>query len=107
MQDWNLEYIVSKLAGVAGALVSVRFLSGSLASRLVMALGGATFSLYAAEYVSAKLSLPEGLAGFLLGLFGMSILSRIWEAIEKGKLDKFIPWVRNADLPTKPPKDTK
>lgn len=87
MQFGDLEAWVSKLAGVAGALVSVRFLSGPLPARLIMALGGAVFSYYAAEYVSAKTSLPEGLAGFLLGLFGMSFLSRIWEWFQTVKFD--------------------
>jgi hypothetical protein len=83
VMNWDdAQSVAGKLAGVMGALVSMRFLKGPVVSRLVMAAGGALFSWYAAEYVSSRTSLPEGLAGFLLGLFGMSILSRIWDWIQ-------------------------
>jgi hypothetical protein len=86
----DVQSIVTKLAGVLGALVSLRFLSGPLASRLIMAVGGALFSFFGTDYVSSKLSIPEGLAGFLLGLFGMSILSRIWEWLQTTSLSGFL-----------------
>jgi hypothetical protein len=89
--QWDeIQSIATKCAGVAGALVSMRFLSGSVPSRLVMALGGAVFSFFGTDFVSSKLSLPEGLAGFLLGLFGMSILSRAWEWLQTTSLSGFL-----------------
>lgn len=80
MTSWDdVEMWASRLAGVAGALVSMRFLNGTVFERLLMAVGGAFFSFYAAPWAANRLSLPEGLCGFLLGLFGMSILARLWE----------------------------
>jgi hypothetical protein len=73
---------IQRLAGVAGALTSIRFVSGSLFERVLMVIGGAFFSLYATEWVAQWLSLPHGLTGFLLGLFGMSVLSRVWEWVQ-------------------------
>lgn len=75
---------VSKLiAGVAGAFVSLRFVQGSLLERGTMASGGAVMSYYATTPVHAWLGMVngEGLVGFLIGLFGMAIISKVYEAI--------------------------
>jgi hypothetical protein len=90
LQWEEIQGIATKCAGVAGALVSMRFLSGSIVSRLVMAAGGAIFSFFGTDFVAGKLSLPEGLAGFLLGLFGMSILSRAWEWVQTSSFSGFL-----------------
>jgi len=91
MFNWDdFQTGAGRVAGVAGALVSMRFIAGSIAERLVMAAGGALFSFFASEYVAHKLAIPEGLAGFLLGLFGMSILSRIWDWVQTVSIDGFI-----------------
>ena len=92
-----IEQVIGKLAGVAGAFVSMHFLKGTIVEKLTMAFGGAAFSYFAADYVAAKTSLPEGLAGFLLGLFGMSILSRLWEWLQTTQFDftgMFKSWIR-------------
>lgn len=82
MDHINIDILAGKLAGLAGAVVSMRFLQGSWPSRISMAIGGALFSYYAAPFLAKFTGLPEGLAGFLLGLFGMAVASRIWEGIE-------------------------
>lgn len=73
---------LAKLAGVAGAALSMRFVAGTWQERLTMAVGGAVVSYYAAPWVSAKIGLPEGLSGFLLGLMGMAVISKAYEAIQ-------------------------
>lgn len=76
---------VAKLAsGVAGALVSMRFLPGTWPERLTMGAGGATLSYFATAPLAGWLSTPraEGLVGFLVGLFGMALMSKIFEVIE-------------------------
>lgn len=88
MVTWEgLESIAAKLAGIAGALVSMRFLKGTVVEKLTMAAGGAVFSFFAADFVATKTSVPPGLSGFLLGLFGMSILSRAWEWFQSTTID--------------------
>jgi hypothetical protein len=101
----EIREVILHLAGVAGALTSMRFVSGTLFERVLMVIGGAFFAFYATEWVAQWLSLPEGLTGFLLGLFGMSVLSRVWEWVQStnavsGFLDA---WLRRGK-PT-PPKD--
>lgn len=78
----NLDTVAVKLAGVAGALVSMRFLQGSWPARLSMAASGALISYYAAPHLSTQLGIPEGLTGFLVGFFGMAVVSRAWEAVQ-------------------------
>ena len=72
----------AKLAGVVGAALSLRFVAGTWPERVTMAIGGAVVSYYAAPWVSNGLGIPEGLSGFLLGLFGMAVISKVWEAIQ-------------------------
>jgi hypothetical protein len=78
----NFDAWAAKLAGVAGAIVSVRFLQGTWPERLFTALAGAVLSYFATPFLSERIGLPEGLTGFLLGLFGMAVMSRAWEWIQ-------------------------
>lgn len=76
---------VAKLAsGVAGALVSMRFLQGTWPEKITMAIGGSALSYFAstpvAEWLSAQRA--EGLVGFLIGLFGMALVSKGYEVIQ-------------------------
>ena len=73
---------LTKLAGVVGACASLAFLKGPWSERVIMAVGGAVVSYYAAPWMAAKTSLPEGLSGFLLGLFGMAVCARVWDTIQ-------------------------
>lgn len=77
-----LDAVMTKLAGVAGALVSLKFINGTWPERLVMAAGGSLLSIYATPWAAVKTGLPEGLCGFLFGLFGMAICAKIWESIQ-------------------------
>jgi hypothetical protein len=74
----DIDILAAKFSGVAGAFVSMRFLSGSFKERITSAIGGAIASYYSAPWLALKLAIPEGLSGFLVGLFGMAVCSRIW-----------------------------
>jgi len=78
----NFDALAAKMAGALGALVSMRYLQGSWPARISMAFSGALVAYYAAPYLAQMLAIPEGLAGFLLGMFGMAIVSRAWEAVQ-------------------------
>ena len=86
---------MAKLSGVVGSLVSLRFIAGTWPERFTMALGGSALSLYSSTYVAERTGLPEGLSGFLLGLFGMAIAAKVWEAIQATQaadvLARFLP----------------
>lgn len=51
-------------------------------ARISMAASGSLGAYYAAPYLSEVLGIPEGLMGFLVGMFGMAIVSRAWEAVQ-------------------------
>ena len=80
--DFSFDALAAKLAGVAGALVSLKFLNGSWTARVSTAVLGAILSYYVAPSVSTLAGLPLGLTGFLCGLFGMAIMSRAWEWVQ-------------------------
>lgn len=82
MTDANFDLLAAKLSGVAGALLSLNFIKGTWPERFAMGFGGAIISLYATPYVSSKTGLPDGLTGFLVGMFGMAITAKVWEAIQ-------------------------
>lgn len=78
----NYEAVAVKLAGVAGAMVSMKFINGTWPERLSLGASGAVLAYFASPWVSEKLSMPEGLTGFLVGFFGMAIASKAWETVQ-------------------------
>lgn len=71
-------------AGVAGAVVSLRFVQGSYPERLTMAIGGAALSYFGTTPLADWLQAPkaEGVIGFFIGLFGMAIVAKMYEVIQ-------------------------
>ncbi len=86
MNTLNLDVTATKLAGVAGALASLAFVKGTWPERITMAVGGAIVSLYGTAWMASRTGLPEGLSGFLLGLFGMAVCAKVWELIQSAPL---------------------
>lgn len=78
----DIDTALTKLAGVAGACFSLAFLKGTWPERMVMAVGGSLLSYYATPAAALRSGLPDGLTGFLLGLFGMAICAKFWEMIQ-------------------------
>lgn len=78
----DFDVFAAKFAGVLGAVVSIRYLQGSWKARISMAISGSLGAYYAAPYLSAVLEMPEGLMGFLVGMFGMAVVSRAWDAVQ-------------------------
>jgi hypothetical protein len=77
--------VVKLVSGVTGAVVSMKFLPGlSWPEKIIMVLGGSALSYYAAtpaaEWLGAARA--EGLVGFLIGIFGMAIVAKVYEVIQ-------------------------
>ena len=79
-------------ASVVGALVSLNFVRGTLPERLSMAAGGASLSYYSSDYIAHSLHMGEsiGLVGFLIGLFGMAIVAKVYEGITTLEVKRII-----------------
>ena len=69
--------------GILGALVAIPFTQGPMLMRASMFLGGASLSLYGSAPLADALNMrgSVGLAGFVVGLFGMSIAAKVYEVI--------------------------
>ena len=69
--------------GIIGALVAIPFTQGPLLMRASMFMGGASLSYFGAVPLAVAMGMTSGagLAGFVLGLFGMSIASKVYEGI--------------------------
>lgn len=77
-------HIFKLIAGIAGAVVSLNFVRGTWPERIIMAIGGASLSYFASDNVATWLNVPEalGLVGFLIGLFGMAIVAKVYEVMQ-------------------------
>lgn len=71
------------IAGSLGAFLSLRFVQGTAPERCMMAAGGAALSFYGSTPLSTwvGVSSAEGLVGFLLGVFGMAVIAKVYEGI--------------------------
>ena len=76
--------IVKLIAGFFGSLVSLKFVPGTCPERALMWAGGVALSYFATSPVTDWLAIPktEGLIGFFIGLFGMSVVSKVYEIIQ-------------------------
>lgn len=75
--------LVKLISGIVGAFVSLRFVPGTKMERFTMVAGGAFLSYVGSDWVADFLSMEKaiGLVGFLVGLFGMALLSKIYEVL--------------------------
>ena len=93
--------LIKLLAGAAGAFASLRFIQGTKTEKGIMAVGGSSMSYFGTSPMAEYLHMvtAEGLIGFMIGLFGMAIVSKLYEVIQavdayavaKRFLDKFFP----------------
>jgi hypothetical protein len=72
-------------SGFVGSLVSLRFLKGeSWTGKVSMVAGGAALSYLAAPTMARVLHMGDSLqlVGFMLGLFGMAVIAKVYEVIQ-------------------------
>lgn len=71
------------LPGILGALFAIPFTQGPRLMRAAMFGGGASLSYFGAVPFSQAMGMTNGagLAGFVLGLFGMSVAAKVYEAL--------------------------
>lgn len=84
MSETQPDFSIAKLlAGVAGSFVSLKFVQGSYIERVFMGIGGAALSYYATTPAANWVGVPdtEGLIGFMIGLFGMAIMAKVYEVV--------------------------
>lgn len=85
------------VAGFFGALVSLKFLKDASGwERFFMVLGGTCLSFFVAPHLAKGIGWTdaEGLVGFLLGLFGMALVAKIYEGITALKAEDVIEYLK-------------
>ena len=91
--------IAKAAAGIAGAFVSLNFLEGTMSQKLVLACGGSLMSYFFSTQTALYLGMKdaEGMIGFLIGMFGMAIASKVFEVIKNADtqaiLSRFWSWL--------------
>ncbi len=97
----------SAAPGVFGSLVATLWIHDTWPRRFAMFLAGAAFSRYGTATAVSWSGLDEGFAGFLLGLFGMALVSGAFEALKANPIGPiFTEWLRQVlRLPPKPAKE--
>jgi hypothetical protein len=85
MMDLHPE--VAKAApGAVGALVALRWMRGTTWLHTVSSfIGGCALSYYGTAHAVKWSGADPGLSGFVLGLFGMAVVAKVFEAMEQFK----------------------
>lgn len=77
--DYISPEITKALPGVFGSIGALLWIKGPMSRRISMVLLGSAASYYGTPHLSITLGMGEGLTGFLIGLFGMSIVDSIFK----------------------------
>ena len=73
--------VVKAVPGVLGAVVALRWISGTPLQRIAAVLGGSGTSYYGGDYVADITGVHPGFAAWMIGLFGMAVAHKMFEAI--------------------------
>ena len=70
--------------GIAGSFLALFFLRRPPLQRFGMFIGGCLLSHYGTAWLAGTLEMEhaEGLVGFVLGLFGMAAIARVYDLID-------------------------
>lgn len=101
--------LLNALPGATGSLIGVVLMRGvQWGRRIGMFLGGAGLAYWGSPWAAKAAQLEPGFAGFLLGLLGMRLVSKVidtWDALELGTLlrDVIRKWFGLAPIADAPP----
>lgn len=79
------EWVGKALPGAVGSLIALAWMKAPWPRKVVMWASGAALSYFAASSAATWANTNEGLAGFLLGLFGMAVVDKVfktWESFD-------------------------
>ena len=87
--DIDPQLVKEATPGALGALSAALLIKGPWQMRAATVLPGAALSYYAAPYFAGTVGMPEGMSGFLLGLFGMAFVAKVfdtWHSLALGEI---------------------
>jgi len=83
--------VIKHAPGVLGAIGSTVFLKGfPWIQRLILVIPASALAHYGSQYLSHLTDLPEGLAGFFLGLFGIALAAKLFDTLNELTLGSVI-----------------
>lgn len=78
-----------KIAGVVGALCSLRYIKGAWHERLTMVVFAIFAAYYGAAPLATKFGLPEGICGLLIGFLAAAVAEKAMEMVTDNEV-----WVK-------------
>lgn len=95
------EWLTRVFPGALGSLVSMLFVRDTWLRRAGMFAAGCALAYFGTPWVAKASDLDRGFTGFLLGLFGMAVVGKIFETLRDLEPATFIrDWLRKrAGLP--------
>lgn len=88
--DYIAAEATKAIPGVVGSLGALIWIKGTMPRRVAMVLLGSATSYYATPYLVVTLGMGEGLTGFLIGLFGMSVVDSIFKTWQELGLSEIL-----------------
>lgn len=76
-----LDIAALKIAGVVGALCSLRYIKGAWHERLTMVVFAIFAAYHGAAPLAAKFGLPEGICGLLIGFLAAAVAEKALETV--------------------------
>lgn len=93
--DIDPQTVKQTAPGLLGAIGATFFMRDPWAVRLGMVIPGCALSFFGAGWASKLSGMPEGLAGFLMGLLGMILFGKLiatWQALDLGTI--VMDWIQ-------------
>ena len=90
MPDKFLHDLERLLPGAIGSIGALLWIKGTWPRRIAMVGLGSAASYYGAPHVSVLFGMEEGLAGFLTGLFGMSVVDSVFKTWQELGLTELV-----------------
>lgn len=84
-----LDIAALKIAGVIGALCSLKYIKGAWHERLAMVVFAIFAAYHGSPYVANKFEFPEGVAGLLIGFLAAAVADKMMETVQSNEV-----WVK-------------
>lgn len=81
-----LDLAAIKIAGVVGALCSLRYIKGSWHERLTMVVFACFGAYHGAAPLAEKFGLPEGVCGLLIGFLAAAVAEKLLDMVQSNEL---------------------
>lgn len=75
-----------KIAGVVGALCSLRYIKGAWHERLTMVVFAIFAAYHGAAPIAERFGLPEGICGLLVGFLAAAVAERALELVQNNEV---------------------